>query len=247
MRVDPRRLMASALVGVVSLWFSSTQARAALTLQVSSGSYSEQVSDTTSSGSIFYSNTSFDGGIFAIYGLLARSNSATDGPANPSQLSIASFTIQNTSSIAQTLTIELSDTGFDPNDAIRPLWVYNSASATFGQLAPDSGTVTYQTYAYDGTGLFHTGPDPQTVSPVPVVLTPISTGYTTTVPFTPINAQFSLTSVLTVELAAGASITGSTGLSLVHAPEPGTAALAASGSLPLVIGLWLWRRRRLAA
>jgi hypothetical protein len=245
MRVDLSRLITTAVMGTAILVSSSTSARAALTLQVSSGSYSEQVSDTTSSGSILYSNTSYDGGIFAIYGLLARSNSTTDGPSNISQMSIASFTLQNTSSSAQTLTISLSDTGFDPDNAIRPLLVYNSASATFGQLTPGSGTLTFQTYAYDGTALFQTGAG--TVSPDPVVLTPTSNGYTTTAPFTPVNAQFSLTSVMTIELAAGASITGSTGLALVHAPEPGTAVLAFSGSLPLAIGLWLRRRRRLAA
>lgn len=259
MRFDLRRLMALALLGSASLMFSAAPARAGLTLRLSSGSYSEQVSETTPSGSVpassgfvstapglvSYSNFSFDGGLFAIYGLLARSNSATDGPLNPSQMSIASFTIQNLSSTAQTLTISLSDTNFDPNDAIRPLWVYNSASATFGQLAPDSGRLTFQTYAYDGMALFHTGPDSSTVSPDPVVFTPISKGDTTSAPFNPVNAQFSLTSVMTIELAAGASITGSTGLSLVHALEPGTAALAFSGILPLTIGLW-YRRRRVA-
>jgi hypothetical protein len=254
MRFNLRRLMAMAFFGMASLLFPEAPARAGLTLLLSSGSYSEQVSEatpsgsvtawsgsvTTSPGSVSYGNSSLFG-LFSIQMISAESNSLANGPGVISEMNIDSLKISNLSSAAQTLTISMSDTGFQPDNATRPLMVYNTASATFRGLS--NGTLTYQTFAFDGTALFQTGAG--AVSTDPVVLTPNSTGSTTLGYFTPQNDEFSMTSVMTIQLAGGAIVTFD-GDSLVHAPEPGTAALAFTGTLPLAIGLW-YRRRRVAA
>lgn len=243
MRVDPRRFMATALAGAVCLVLSAAQARGSLTIQLSSGANTPvAVADTTSSGYVGYSNNSLFG-LFSVQGLFALSNSLTNGPGVISEIISGANVIQNLTGSTQTLTIRISDTGFTPDDAIRPLWVYNTASATFYGLK--DGTLTFQTYASDGNGLFETGAG--TASPDPVTLQPNSAGYTTAGTFTPASQgpEFSITDVITIRLSAHASA-GFNGDSLVHAPEPATAALAFSGALPLAIGVWLRRRRRAA-
>jgi hypothetical protein len=45
-----------------------------------------------------------------------------------------------------------------------------------------------------------------------------------------------------MQLDPGSQISGFTGVSLVHAPEPGALALAFSGLIALGIGHWLRRR-----
>ena len=61
--------------------------------------------------------------------------------------------------------------------------------------------------------------------------------------FNPLNDRFSLTNVTTLTLAPRAEIAGFTGVSLVHAPEPGTLTLALAGLPLLAVGLWRGRRQ----
>jgi hypothetical protein len=68
----------------------------------------------------------------------------------------------------------------------------------------------------------------------------------TTAPFSPTHSQFALTDILTLTLAPGSVLSGFTGVSLMHAPEPGTLTLAFSGLIALGIGPWLRRRGRRA-
>jgi hypothetical protein len=65
----------------------------------------------------------------------------------------------------------------------------------------------------------------------------------TTALFSPVGSQFSLTRVITITLAAGASFTGFNSDSLVHAPEPGTLVSAGIGLAALAIGVRLRNRR----
>lgn len=238
MCVSPRRLLVVALMGSMALFTTMTPAQAALTLRLSSGNFSDEASAPSSSpNSLNYTNNSF-GGLFRIESLGEKSNSSSDGPVKFSQLDSRSFDIENLSAESQILTISLSDTGFDPNSEIRPLWIYNSASLAFSQLT--GGKLTFQTFAYDGNDLFRTSGE-GVVSTAPVIITPMAGGSTTTAPFSPI-AQFSLTNVMTVELAGGASISGFIANSIVHAPEPGSVTLALS-AMPL-LGVVVLRRRR---
>jgi hypothetical protein len=79
-----------------------------------------------------------------------------------------------------------------------------------------------------------------------VVIKPGASGSTTIAHFTPTKTSFSLTNVVTIDLAPHASISGFSGASLAHAPEPGTLVAALSGGPALVLGLWMKRRRRRA-
>ena len=166
-----------------------------------------------------------------------------NGPGVVSELDLSSFTVTNLTGSQQTLVISASDVGFSPDSASRPLVVLNTASGTFGGLT--SGSISFQTYAYDGTGYFQTS-GPGVVATDPVNLAPNSDGYTTQTSFTPTNGpldQFSLTDVATITLDAYASVSGFTGVSLAHAPEPGALALVLSGSIALGIGRRVRRRQ----
>jgi hypothetical protein len=227
-----------AIVAGAVILGASSPARASMELKLESGSTSTLLTEANPGNGIFYSNTSFAGD-FSLTMLSAESNSSFDGPTVFSELDLQSFTLKNLTGSQQTLTLTLSDVGFDPNTSARPLVVYNSASATFSQGT--SGSLTFQTFAFDGTGYFQTS-GPGTVSTDPVILTPASSGSTTTADFSPQNAQFSLTNVMTITLDPGASIAGFTGVSLVHAPEPGALALVFIGLISLGVGHRLRRR-----
>jgi len=116
MRLASPLRMGAVIIGTAILLLAPASARASLTLRISTGSNFDEVSDPTTLGSIDYSKSSF-GGLFAIQMLSADSNSSTDGPSALSQLSIDSFKVQNLTGISQTLTISLSDSGFDPDSA----------------------------------------------------------------------------------------------------------------------------------
>ena len=227
-----------ALVVAAGLGLHAKEARAGLQLQLTNGNFTETV-DASTPGRISYFNDSFNNGNLSIDGTLSKSTSLTDGPNLYSQLSISSFTITNLSKdTAQTLTLALSDSGFDPDSEIRPLMIFNTASAT----STFNGHFSYQTFAFDGNENFKTsGPGVVATDAVDFGL-PFSGSNTTTALFTPISTQFSITSVVTIQLAAGASLVGFNGASLVHAPEPGTIALALSG-VP-ALALVVLRRRR---
>jgi hypothetical protein len=243
MRLDLRRWFATVMLGTAALTSSSIPARAALTIQLSAGGNAPvTVADATSSGYVGYSNSSLFGGLFSVQGLFALSNSLTNGPGVISELISGANVIQNLTGSDQTLTITIGDTGFEPDAAIRPLQVYGTASATFYGLK--DGTLSFQTYASDSNTLLQTTGG-GIVFTDPVTLLPNSAGDTAVTSFTPQNPQFSVTDVITIDLSAHASV-GFNGDSLVHAPEPGTAALALSGTLALAVGLWCRRCRRVA-
>jgi hypothetical protein len=226
------------LAGAVILG-SSSPARATMQLKLASGNDSVLISTETSPGKIYYSNDSFTN-TFALDMVSAKSNSAFDGPNVYSELDIKSFSVTNLTGSQQTLTLTLSDVGFDPNSGERPLTVYNSASGTFSQLS--TGTLSFQTFAYDGSAYFQTGPG--AVATAPVILTPAASGYTTTAPFSPQGSQFSLTNVMTITLDPYAELSGFSGVSLVHAPEPGALTIILSGLTALAFGDRLRRRGR---
>jgi hypothetical protein len=228
-----------------ALGLLAPEARAGMQLSLTNGSYTETVSQGVpdpnaiyTPGKISYSNDDFNGNL-DIEGLSAKSNSASNGPGVISQLGINSFSVTNLTGSEQILTISVSDIGFSPDNSIRPLMVFNSASGTFSQLT--DGTLSFQTFAFDGTGYFQTT-GPNAVSTDPVVLTPASAGSTTMTYFTPVNAAFSLTNVMTIDLAPYATIAGFSGVSLVHAPEPSTFAVALSAAPILAAGLFMRRR-----
>jgi hypothetical protein len=238
-----RVFLAAAFVGVLALTGPKT-ARATLQLKLGSGNTSLQVVDTDGDGRIFYGNADFDGR-FDITLALATSTAAYDGDHTLSELSLSSFTIANKTGSEQSLTLMMSDIGFDPNSSVRPLTVYNTASATTRQLS--TGSLSYQTFAYDGSGedtYFRTsGPGVTSTEAVNLNL-PSSDSLTTSAYFYPVNGQFSLTGVMTITLSAGGSLTGFNGDSLVHAPEPGTFATACIGLTALAFGGRIRRKTR---
>jgi hypothetical protein len=192
-------------------------------------------------GQLFYSNADFNKAV-SISMLQATSNSASNGPGVISQLGLGSVAITNLTGSEQVLTISVSDVNFIPDSSKRPLGVYNSGSGTFGMLS--DGSITFQTYASSGNQYFQTTTtDPGVVSTAPVVIAPGASGTTTTAYFSPTNSMFSITEVVTIDLKPHASIVSFGGASLVHAPEPGTLAVALSGGPALALGLWIRRRR----
>jgi hypothetical protein len=240
-----RKLLAipTLLAGLVVL--GSSPARASMELEISSGGTTLPTIGETSPGIIdLSSGVSLDSGQVTIGMVMASSNSASNGPGVVSQMGVGSVFVSNSSGIVETIVLTLSDVGFSPDSASRPLNIFNSASVNFSTLlGPNSSdSVTFQTYAYDGTGYFQTSGN-GVVSTASVVLPTMANGSTTTAAFTPANSQFSLTDILTIKLDPGASIFMTSGNSLVHAPEPGALALVGSGAIALVFGRRFRRRR----
>ncbi len=231
-----RMLLASTLAGAMLLGLSTTCAQAGMKLSLANNGYTELVDASASSpGRISYFNDAFNGGNLTIDAVLAKSNSGVDSAKIFSQLSISSFTIINNTNQAQTLTLAITDTGFDPNSDVRPLVVYNSASVTSSQMT--SGLLSFQTFAFDGTDYFRTSGSGVVATDAVVMALPFSGSGTTTADFSPINPQFSLTSIMTITLDAHAELTGFSGVALVHAPEPGSLASACIGLAAIAFGV----------
>jgi hypothetical protein len=230
---NPFRTMmaAAAILGSVS------SARATIQVELQSGTTSVLLTEGSPSQVIEFSQRHF-AGAFAIKRLTADSNSSFDGPTVRSELGIGAFTVKNRTDQRQTLTIIVSDVGFNPSSDERPLTVYNSASAHFTK---GSGSLTFQTFAFDGMGYFRmTGPG--TVATDPVILTADLTGGAAFTHFSPQNAQFSLTNVTTITLDPDSWIAGFSGMSVVDNPEPGALVLVCTGLFALGVGHRLRRR-----
>jgi hypothetical protein len=116
-------------------------------LELQSGNTSALLTEASPGAGIDYRHKVF-AGTFLIQTLSAQSNSSFDGPTVDSEVEVQSFTVKNLTRSPQTLTLRLSDVGFDPNSPERPLTVSNSASVTFSK---GTGALTLQTFAFDGT------------------------------------------------------------------------------------------------
>jgi hypothetical protein len=207
------------------------------------------VTDSATPGLISESSVSFDIGKLLISTAIATSNSASSGPGVAAQLGIGSVFVSNTTGSTKTIVLTVTDVGFTPEGSgPSGMDVYNSASVTYFK-GSSQDSVTFQTFVYDGanspfvtTANDPDGPnDSKLVATDPVILSPAASGATTRAEFNPQSSQFSMTDVMTITLASGSSIFTTSGISVVHAPEPGALALVIS-ALPMT--LLLWRSKR---
>jgi len=234
------------LVGVVL--FKAPSARADFQLEIQSNNGSNVVitdggkGDTNPlTGAITYM------GMFGGYELSLTTGVSKPlvGGANEAQVAISSIDVAFGGS--GTLTIKLTDTGF--NFPLSPGSSVQMVSAVTG--SPSSGTsFSFQSYADASNTAFKTSGSSVSTTGVQgffksAVNANLATGtFTRPLANSPSGGAYSLTNVTTLKFGAGGGSVSLTGGTEILAAEPATMAMALSGLPVLALIRWRLRRRR---
>ncbi len=224
------------VVGVAAcLWIASPDAQAAPILRLSQTGFADLVIADNTAGdenaaagaiAVFLENY----GDFQLTFLGGTSNAPGVVDAN---LEIGTFFAVNTSNATKTLNVSFTDTGFmapgDPGDLIPVVSSVGSASVMAGSQ------VTFTSYVDPGNIAFGNA-----LALAPVVCSPGPSCSSDVVLYFNRPAQYSLTNVTNLQVAAGQSVSFD-GLTTSAVPEPGSMLLFGTG----LMGLAGAARRRL--
>jgi len=240
-----RKFFVAAAIAITFLGSSVSSADASFRIRASNNGGATYFLDVTDNGAGDILNTT-DGVILAVgvsAGATINVNTGSTKPAIGSASSPAqalNFSVsQLAGGLAQTITIEVTDTGYTPLAG-------NLSASIGGTLTTGKSTVLDDAYASSTNGEF------STTSATHIALGtfsgPPNFSGSGILP-QPASAPYSLTQRITITLAAGGSsgydTSGNASLSAV--PAPAGLVLALTGMPVLGIGAWVRRRTRIAA
>ena len=236
-----RKLAALALVAWGGFWATPPPARAdfELTLSEAGSSVSSLTLSDTSQGTPGVIQYSGNFGNFWLQFTFATSNSPGTAAGN-GIVTIANTNLTNKDSVAHTLTISVSSTGFITPGIDQ---LYSTAS---GSITRYSASGDFTSYVDRNNTLFGTSDiAAPTLSFSGAALTNNASFSGTSISdnFSVGNNAYSITNVSDYTLAGGGSLTLSGGNSETVAPAPSGVVLALSGVPLLAVGCWLRRRR----